>query len=147
MLRTFHADDAAHVRPVIGLRTPVIALLFEGLIRGVTGEVVVITRVVIAGGATAIGDAVDHGKVMRLFGEQGQMLAQADVVAAGADGFEIASVFKRRVRFHVPHVDVRGPAAEEEQHGGFGRFGKSGQGHRRRGGGVRTWAKTQGGKA
>ena len=43
-----HGHHAAHVRPVLAVRTPVIALLLEGGIRRVTRQVVVVARVVIA---------------------------------------------------------------------------------------------------
>ncbi len=117
-----HAHDTPHVWPVGGVGAPVVALLFEGDVGFVSGEVEVIACVVVAGGASEVGYAVDEGEAVRVFCEEGEMFAELDVGGRGADGLELAPVFDGGVGFHVPHIDVGGASAEEEEDGGFGRF-------------------------
>lgn len=117
-----HADDAAHVGPVGGVGASVVTLLFEGDVRFVSGEVEIIACVMVAGGASEVGHAVDEGESVRVFCEEREVFAELDIGSGGADGLELASVLNGGVGFHVPHVDVGGASAEEEEDGGFGRF-------------------------
>ena len=124
--RASHPDHAAHVRPVRRVRAAFVALLFESLIRRVAGEVVVIACVMIARRATAVGDAVNHREMMRLFRKQRQMLAKVNLRRRRADGVEFAAILHRRLRLHVPHVDVRRAAAEEKKDRRFRRLAPRG---------------------
>ena len=140
MRRAARADDATHEWPVIGIRAAVVALLLERLIRHVAGEIVVITRVMIAGRAAEIGNAMHERKAVRLLREQRQMFAKMDVRRGRADRLELATKLARRARLHIPHVDVRCAAAEEKEDRGFRRLARRGRGC---GGGLRGVPKVQ----
>ncbi len=105
---------AAHERPVVGIRPAVVALLLERRVRRVAGEIVIISGVMIPGRAAEIGDAMNQRKAIGLLREQRQMFAKMNLRRRRADRLELAAIFHRRRRFHVPHVDVRRAAAEEK---------------------------------
>ncbi len=84
------------------------------------GEIVVIAGVVIARGLPTISHGADDRQMMRLFRRQGQMLTEPDLRRRGADGVEGTAIFGRRVRLHVPGVDVRRATAEKKEDRGLG---------------------------
>ncbi len=114
-----HPDNTAHVWPVGGVGTSIISLLLEGDVGFVSGQVEIIAGVVITGGASEVGNAVDEGEAVSVFCEEWEVFAEMDLGGGGADGVELASVFDWCVGFHVPHVDVRGTSTEEEEDGRF----------------------------
>ena len=117
--RPARADHAAHVRPVLWIRAAIIALLLESRIGRVPREIVVVARVMIARRAAKIRDAMHEGKMVRLLRKHRQVLAKMDVRRARADRLEFTAKLARRLRLHVPHVNVRRAAAEEKKDRGF----------------------------
>ena len=79
-------------------------------------QIVVIARMMVVG-ADRTTDTVEQRKVVSLLSQQREMLTQRDPRGRCGDGLKRSSVFQRSSRFHVPHVNVRGPAAEKEQNG------------------------------
>jgi hypothetical protein len=70
---------------------------------------------VVACGAPKIGYSMNHSKMMRLFGQQREVFAQLDLRRGGPDWSKLAAVLQGGIGFHVPHVDMRGASAQEEQ--------------------------------
>src|SRR5262249_51446707 len=52
-------------------------------------------------------------------GQLGQVLADLDAGYRGGDGLKLAAYLLRQIGFHVPHVEVAGPAIEEHENAGI----------------------------
>ena len=62
----------------------------------------------------AISNAVNNSQVVRLLGRHRQVFTQWYARRRCANWFERPTIFQRRVRLHVPHIDVRSASAEEK---------------------------------
>src|SRR5262245_21358618 len=114
MRRSFVCDNGGHRGPIgriwrAGVQKPV-----KRLVRGVPGQVVVIACMMVACAATAIAERSDNRDVVGLLTQVPQMLAKGYTRSAGCDWAKESSVFGRRIRLHVPGVDVRCAAAEPD---------------------------------
>ena len=115
MERPARADDRPHVGPVGGERAPVVPHRPEGDVGGVAGEVEVVPGMVIAGSEPGIGDAMNEREFVPLLRREGEMLADRKPGRRRGDGAKLTPVFRRRGGLHVPQVDMRRAATEEEE--------------------------------
>src|SRR5665213_2543677 len=113
---------ATLIGPIRRVRRAIVPQLLKRLVRRVTGQVVVITRVMIPSRAAGISNAMHQRKVMSLLRQQRQVLADANVRRRGGNWLKLPAIFNRRLRLHVPHVDVRRSAAEKKEQGRFCRL-------------------------
>ena len=80
------------------------------------GKLVVVAGVVIVR-IDATADRIDHRQMMRFLREQRQVLAKSHTWRGRLDRLKHPPILDRRIGLHVPSVDVRRPAAEEEEDG------------------------------
>ncbi len=115
----FVCNDSGHRGPVGGIGCAGVEQLVECSVRSVTGEVVVVPGMVIARAATVVAQRANDDQVMRLLRQIRQMLTELDARSRGCDRFETAAVFFRRVRLHVPGVDVGRTTAQPDHDRGL----------------------------
>ena len=89
-------------------------------VRGVAGEVVVVTGMVVARASAVVAQRANDGQVMGLLRRQGQVFAKLDARCGGGHRLEDAAVFDWSIRLHVPGIDVRCAAAQPDHDGGLG---------------------------
>src|SRR5262249_49178448 len=65
---------------------------------------------------------VNDGEMMRLLGQERQVLAESDARRTRGNWLELATILDGRIRFHVPGVDVRGAAAKPQEDARPGRL-------------------------
>jgi hypothetical protein len=85
--------------------------------RGVPGEGIVSGRVVVL---HRVGQRADQRDLVHLLGRLWQVLADLDLGAARRDRRERTLVAFRRVRLHVEHIDMAGPAPLEQKNHSLG---------------------------
>src|SRR5210317_1752947 len=107
MGRAARSNHASHEWPVVWLGAPIVAFDFERLIRGVTGEIVVVASMVIARSPAAVSDRANDREFIRNLGRHWEMLAEMDLRCRCLYGAKEAAVFGWCIRLHIPHVDVR----------------------------------------
>ena len=83
------------------------------------GQVVVVTGMMIVGIDSTV-DRVNEREMMSLLCRHWQMLAQLNARRGSGNRIERATIFQRRIRFHIPRIKMRCPTTQEEQDRRFG---------------------------
>ena len=118
-IMTLGCHNASHEWPVRGKWRAAVSQSAETAISLVPRQVVVVTRVMVVG-IDAAADGIQQRQMVRLLTQHRQMLRQPEPGRRSLPGSKRPTILLGSVGLHVPHIQVRRPAAQEEQNGTLG---------------------------